>query len=128
MEDAESTATLLPEETLDGKACQVVELVPKNEEFSYSKYRLWFGKDGALLDQVDVYDADAKVFKRMRMRDYKRIQDYAGRGHCEPHAERRHAGEAGDSGRSSRSCAASHRSAVQASTRVRRRASRVARS
>jgi outer membrane lipoprotein-sorting protein len=75
--DAESTATLLPEETLDGKACQVVELVPKNEEFSYSKYRLWFGKDDALLDQVDVYDADAKVFKRMRMRDYKRIQDYA---------------------------------------------------
>jgi hypothetical protein len=75
--DAESTATLLPEEALDGKACQVVELVPKNEEFSYAKYRLWFGKDDALLDQVDVYDADAKVFKRMRMRDYKRIQNYA---------------------------------------------------
>jgi outer membrane lipoprotein-sorting protein len=75
--DAESTATLLPEESLDGKACQVVELVPKNDEFSYSKYRLWFGKDDALLDQVDVYDADAKVFKRMRMRDYKRIQNYA---------------------------------------------------
>jgi len=75
--DAESTATLLPEETLDGKQCQVVELVPKNVEFSYSKYRLWFGKDDALLDQVDVYDSDAKVFKRMRMRDYQRIQNYA---------------------------------------------------
>jgi uncharacterized protein len=75
--DAESTATLLPEESLDGKPCQVIELVPKNDEFSYSKYRLWFGKDDLLLDQVDVYDADAKVIKRMRMRDYKRIQNYA---------------------------------------------------
>ncbi len=74
--DAESTATLLPEETVDGKACQVVELVPKNDEFSYAKYRLWFGKDDALLEQVEVYDDD-KVLKRMRLRDYQRIQNYA---------------------------------------------------
>lgn len=75
--DSESTATLLPEETLDGKPCQVVELMPKNEEFSYSKYRLWFGKEDLLLNQVEVYDADGKLFKRMRMRDYRRVQNYA---------------------------------------------------
>jgi outer membrane lipoprotein-sorting protein len=75
--DDESTASLLPEEAIDGKTCQVVELVPKNNEFSYAKYRLWFGKDDALLEQVEVYDSDAKVMKRMRLRDYQRIQNYA---------------------------------------------------
>jgi outer membrane lipoprotein-sorting protein len=75
--DDESTATLLPEEAIDGKTCHVVELLPKNNEFSYAKYRLWFGKDDALLEQVEVYDSDAKVMKRMRLRDYQRIQNYA---------------------------------------------------
>ena len=75
--DDESTATLLPGETIDGKTCQVVELVPKNNEFSYTKYRLWFGKNDALLEQVEVYDDKDKVTKRMRLRDYQRIQNYA---------------------------------------------------
>ena len=77
LNDDESTATLLPEETIDGKTCQVVELVPKNNEFSYTKYRLWFGKNDALLEQVEVYDDKGKVTKRMRLRDYQRIQNYA---------------------------------------------------
>jgi len=77
--DAESTATLLPEETLDGKACQVVELMPKNQEFSYSKYRLWFGKDDALLEQVEVYDADAKVFQTHA---HARLQAHPELRHC----------------------------------------------
>src|SRR6185436_2796683 len=47
--DAESTATLAEkDETVDGHACHVVALVPKNEEFPhYSKYALWFAKDDA---------------------------------------------------------------------------------
>jgi len=76
--DQESTATLEPEETLDGKPCHVVNLVPKSqEEFPYSRYRLWFGTADALLWQVEVYDADGKLFKRMRLSGYERIQDYA---------------------------------------------------
>jgi hypothetical protein len=76
--DDESTATLEPEETLDGKPCHVVNLVPKNqEEFEYSRYRLWFGTADALLWQVEVYDLEGKLFKRVRMNGYERIQDYA---------------------------------------------------
>lgn len=75
--DSEATATLLPDETIDGKACQVVELLPKNEEFSYAKYRLWFGKDDALLWRAEIFDLDGKVFKRITLGDYERIQDYA---------------------------------------------------
>jgi hypothetical protein len=74
--DEESTATLLPEESVDGKPCHVVELVPKNPEFPYEKYRLWFATDDYLLWQFDIYD-QGKIFKRIRPKDYTRIQDYA---------------------------------------------------
>jgi outer membrane lipoprotein-sorting protein len=76
--DAESTATLEPDGDVDGKPCRVVTLVPKNtEEFPYSRYRLWFGTDDYLLWQVEVFDLEGKLFKRMKMGRYERIQDYA---------------------------------------------------
>ena len=76
--DREATATLQPAEELDGKRCHVVELVPKDTvEFPYSRYRLWFGKDDYLLWRVDVYDLEGRVFKRMALGHYERLQDYA---------------------------------------------------
>jgi Outer membrane lipoprotein-sorting protein len=75
--DDESTATLDGEETVDGKACHVVSLVPKNEEFPYSRYKLWFGTGDALLWQVEVYDLEKQLFKRVKMNRYERIQNYA---------------------------------------------------
>ena len=62
--DAEATATLVGEETVDGHPSRVVELMPKNREFPYTKYRLWFGTDDFLLWRVDIYDAD-HVLKRV---------------------------------------------------------------
>ena len=75
--DDESTATLLPDEALDGKPCHVVELAPKNKEFPYAKYRLWFGADDALLWRVEVYDQEGRVFKRVTLRDYERGEHFA---------------------------------------------------
>ncbi len=76
--DTEATATFDKEETIDGKGCNVVTLVPKNEEFpSYSKYVLWFGKDDSLLWRVDVFDQQGTIFKRVQPRKYTRIGPYA---------------------------------------------------
>jgi len=76
--DEESTATLEADETIDGHACHVVTLVPKNDEFpSYTKYRLWFGKDDALLWRVDIFDTDPKLYKRVSPKRYERIDNYA---------------------------------------------------
>ena len=75
--DDESTATLEPEETVDGKACHVVGLVPKNDEFDYKRYRLWFGTEDFLLWKVEVYDLEDKLFKTVKLDRYERIQDYA---------------------------------------------------
>jgi hypothetical protein len=76
--DAESTATLGPEETIDGHRCHVVTLMPKNEEFpNYSKYVLWFGSDDHLLWRVDIFDTEPKLLKRITPRKYERIGAYA---------------------------------------------------
>ncbi len=76
--DAESTATLDKEETIDGHRCHVVTLVPKNEEFpAYGKYVLWFGTEDALLWRVELFDTDGKLFKRVSPKKYERIAAYA---------------------------------------------------
>jgi outer membrane lipoprotein-sorting protein len=75
--DSEATATLEPEAQLDGKPCQVVALAPKNNEFPYSRYRLWFGSGDYLLWKVEVYDLEGKLFKTVTMSHYERIQDFA---------------------------------------------------
>jgi hypothetical protein len=76
--DDESTATLGPEETIDGHKCNVVTLVPKNEEFPhYGKYVLWFGTDDQLLWRVEVFDTDGTLFKRTTLRKYENVGKYA---------------------------------------------------
>ena len=75
--DTEATATLEKGETIDGHACHVVTLVPKNEEFSYTKYVLWFATDDALLWRVEIFDEDGKLFKRVTPKRYQRIGAYA---------------------------------------------------
>ena len=76
--DDESTATLGPEETIDGHKCNVVTLVPKNEEFPhYGKYILYFGTDDQLLWRVEVFDTDGKLYKRTTLRKYDKIGNYS---------------------------------------------------
>ena len=55
----------------DGKPCRVVTLVPKNEEFPYSRYRLWFGTEDSLLWQVEVYDGD-RLLASVPARDFRK--------------------------------------------------------
>ena len=74
--DQEARATLVGEEDLDGKRCYVVELVPRNTEYPYAKYRLWFGTADFLLWRLDVYDTDETVVKRVSAQRHERIQDY----------------------------------------------------
>ena len=75
--DDESKATLLADEELDAKPCHLVELVPKNKEFPYSRYRLWFGTGDSLLWRVDVYDLEDRLFKRVSLGHYERLGRYA---------------------------------------------------
>lgn len=74
--DDEVTATLVGEETIDGKICHVVELIPKNDEFAYTKYKLWFAKDDLYLWRMDVFEGDDTVVKRVVPKKYARFGNY----------------------------------------------------
>jgi outer membrane lipoprotein-sorting protein len=75
--EAEATASLEADEELDGKPCHVVALEPRNDEFPYSRYRLWFGTSDYLPWRVDVYDREGRLFKRIKPARYERLQGYA---------------------------------------------------
>jgi len=74
--DDEATASLVRDEELDGKRANVIELVPRNTEFPYTRYRLWFGIADLLLWRLDVYDTDERVVKRVTVIRHQRIQGY----------------------------------------------------
>jgi len=75
--DDEAKATLASDEEVESKPCHVVELVPKNKEFPYARYRLWFGTADVLLWRVEVNDADDRLFKRVSLGHYERLGKYA---------------------------------------------------
>jgi len=74
--EEEATATLTGEENLDGKSCHIVDLVPRNEELPYSRYRLWFATADSQLWRVDVYGPDDRLLKRVQARRQQRVQNY----------------------------------------------------
>jgi outer membrane lipoprotein-sorting protein len=74
--DADATATLEGEEAIDGKACHIVALDPKNPEFPWGRYRLWFGKDDSLPWRLDIHDKSDKVVKRVLLAKYERVQNH----------------------------------------------------
>jgi outer membrane lipoprotein-sorting protein len=74
--EAEAAATLEGEEAVDGKACHIVALDPKNPEFPWGRYRLWFGKDDSLPWRLDIHDKDGKVVKRVVVTKYERVQGH----------------------------------------------------
>jgi hypothetical protein len=53
----------------------LVELEPKNDEFPYSKYRLWLDTKDFLLWRVDVYEGD-HVLKRVTPTKYEKVGPY----------------------------------------------------
>jgi outer membrane lipoprotein-sorting protein len=76
--DDEAKATLEQSaEEVDGVASHVVELVPRNREFPYARYRLWFGREDYLLRRVEIFGEDGAAFKRIHLRRFERVQDYA---------------------------------------------------
>ena len=64
--DADVTTTLEGEETCgDGKTCYQLALVPAkgNDEFPYTRYRLWFDRNDLPLRRAQLYDRDDRLLR-----------------------------------------------------------------
>jgi len=59
----EDTHTLLREETLDGQETYVVESIPKDEEYMYSRTVTWIVKDSWIGLKTEFYDEDEDLLK-----------------------------------------------------------------
>jgi outer membrane lipoprotein-sorting protein len=72
----EDTHTLLREETLDGKACWVVESIPKEENYMYSKTVTWVMKDNYLGLRREFYDEDGDLLKILTIKKFDNIDGF----------------------------------------------------
>lgn len=67
---------LLREETVDGELCFVVESIPKEEDYIYSKTITWVIKDKWIGKKKEFYDEDGDLLKILTVKGVEKIKDY----------------------------------------------------
>ena len=68
------THTLLREETLNGASCHVVQSIPKDSSYQYSKTVTWIDKGNYLIYKAEMYNRRGELAKVMEMSDFKDAQ------------------------------------------------------
>jgi len=68
--------TLLREEKLKGEDCYVVESIPKDEEYMYSKTVTWIIKDKWIGLKKEFYDEDGELLKILTVNIYDKINGF----------------------------------------------------
>jgi outer membrane lipoprotein-sorting protein len=68
------THTILREEALNGAACYVIQSVPKNSDFQYSKMVSWVDKSSYRIYKRELYNKRGAVEKVIEISSYKDIQ------------------------------------------------------
>jgi outer membrane lipoprotein-sorting protein len=73
-EMALDTHTLLREETLNGNSCYVIQSVPKDSSFQYSKTISWIDKASFLIYKTEMYNRRGELVKVMEMSALSDVQ------------------------------------------------------
>ncbi|MCK4922242.1 MAG: outer membrane lipoprotein-sorting protein [Bacteroidales bacterium] len=71
----DDTHKLLREETIEGKECYVVESIPVDEDYMYSKTLVWVNKANFIGVKKEFYDEDEDLLKTLSIKDVKKISD-----------------------------------------------------
>ena len=72
----EDNHKLLREETIDGENCYVVESIPKDDEYMYSRTVTWIIKDKWIGLKKEFYDEDEELLKTLTNKKYEKIKGY----------------------------------------------------
>lgn len=72
----EDSHKLLREETINDKACYVVESTPKEDDYMYSKTISWVMKDNFLGIKREFYDEKGKLLKTLSINNYDKIDGF----------------------------------------------------
>jgi outer membrane lipoprotein-sorting protein len=68
------THTLLREEALNGKSCYVIQSVPKDNSYQYSKTITWIDKASFLIYKSEMYNRRGEMIKVMEMSGFSDVQ------------------------------------------------------
>jgi outer membrane lipoprotein-sorting protein len=82
---SEDDHRLLREENLNGHPCYVVESVPKDPDYMYSKTVSWVVKDKWIGQKREFYDEDGELLKVLTVESYDNIGGYWVLLHFEMH-------------------------------------------
>ncbi len=72
----EDNHKILREETLDGEQCYVVESIPKQKDYMYSRTVSWVIKDKWIGLKKKFYDEDGELLKTLSVKAYENISGY----------------------------------------------------
>jgi len=70
------THAILREEAVDGETCYVIESVPKDASYQYSKMISWIAKDTKVSKKIELYDRKGALAKTLEI---LKVQDVQGR-------------------------------------------------
>ncbi len=73
---SDDTHKLLREEKINGEDCYVVESIPKDPDYMYSKTVTWVIKDKWIGLKKEFYDEDGVLLKILHVKDYKKINGF----------------------------------------------------
>jgi outer membrane lipoprotein-sorting protein len=73
-EAEEDTHSILREETLNGVPCYLIQSVPRESDFQYSKIISWIGKSDSVSYQNEMYDKRGTLAKTMESGALKDVQ------------------------------------------------------
>jgi hypothetical protein len=71
------THTVLREEPLDGTPCYVIQSVPRDPDYQYSKTISWIDKARSLTYKAEMYNRRGELVKVMEMSGYRDVQGQA---------------------------------------------------
>ncbi|MDR0504157.1 MAG: outer membrane lipoprotein-sorting protein [Treponema sp.] len=76
---SQDTHTMLREEPVNGRSCHVIQSVPRDSSFQYSKTISWVDKLNYLIYKSEMYNRRGELVKLMEMSDFRDVQ-----GHITP--------------------------------------------
>lgn len=82
---SEDTHKLLREEKINGEDCYVVESIPKEEDYMYSKTVTWVSNDKWIGLKKEFYDEDGEHLKNLTVEKYDKIDGFWVILHSEMH-------------------------------------------
>jgi len=68
------THTLLREETLNGNPCYVIQSLPQDSSWQYSKTVSWIDRESYLLYKIEMYNRRGELVKVMETSDFRDMQ------------------------------------------------------